>query len=63
MPAHVTRGRMAKISPAVTATARVDIWVPSTTTPAAATPTARALESREPNSVAGNTVNQPCMSR
>ena len=63
MPAHVTRGRMAKISPAVTATVRVDICLPSTTTPAAARPTARALESREANSVAPNTANQPCMSR
>ena len=63
MPAQVTRGRIANTSPAVTATWRVDSCRPSTTTPAAAAPTAIALDSRDMNSVAGNTANQPCISR
>ena len=49
--------------PAVTATVRLEISFPSTTTPAAAKPAANALDSRVANSVAGNTTNQPCISR
>ena len=63
MPAQVTRGSRAKTRPAARATRRVDNCLPSTTTPAAASPTATALDNRDQNSVAGNTANQPCMSR
>ena len=63
MPAHVTLGSTAKARPAVTATVRLEINLPRTTTPAAATPAAIALDSREVNSVAGNTTYQPCISR
>jgi hypothetical protein len=38
IPAQVTRGRIANTRPAVTATARVEICLPSTTAPAAASP-------------------------
>lgn len=63
MPAQVTRGSTANTTPAVTATDRVDSCLPSTTTPAAATPTVSALDNRARNSVAGKTANQPCINR
>jgi hypothetical protein len=52
MPAHLTRGRIAKTMPAQTPTVRVENCLPTTTTPAAAIPTARQLDSRDQNSVA-----------
>jgi hypothetical protein len=63
MPAHVMRGRIAKTTPAQTPTVRVENCLPTTTTPAAAIPTARQLESRDQNSVAGKIANQPCITR
>ena len=63
MPAQVIRGRIANAIPAQTATERVDNCLPSTTTPAAAPPTARQLDSRDQNSVAGKIANQPCMTK
>ena len=62
-PAHVTRGRIAKTMPAQTATVRVENCLATTTTPAAAIPTARQLDSRDQNSVAGKIANQPCIKR
>src|SRR6185369_3815572 len=44
MPAHVMRGRIAKSTPAQTPTVRVENCLPTTTTPAAAIPTARQLD-------------------
>ncbi len=63
MPAHVVRGRIAEKTPEVTATVRDENCLASTTTPAAAPPTARPLGARDQNSVGGKTWNQPCMSR
>src|SRR5271165_4276232 len=63
IPAQVVRGRIANITPEQTATDREENCFASTTTPAAATPTARPLGTRDQNSVAGEKVNQPCMSR
>ena len=63
MPAQVMRGRIVKTTPAQTATVRVENCLPTTTTPAAASPTARQLDSRDQNSVAGKIANQPCMPR
>ena len=51
------------MSPELTATVRDENCLPSTTTPAAAPPTARPLGTRDQNSVGGKSVNQPCMSR
>ncbi len=51
------------MTPAHTAALRDVNCVANTTTPAAATPTATELGSRHQNSVGGNTVNQPCISR
>src|SRR5574340_221798 len=62
-PAHVTRGRIAKMIPAVSATVRVDNNLPRTTTPAAAAPTARLLGARAQNSLRGNRLNHSCIAR
>src|SRR5579884_1399666 len=62
-PAQVTRGRIANIAPAHTAVVRGQNCLVNTTTPAAAAPMARLLGTRDQNSVAGNTVNQPCITR
>lgn len=63
MPAQVILGSIAKRIAAQTETVRLQNWRPSTATPAAAPPIARQLDRRDQNSVAGNTVNQPCMPR
>src|ERR1700722_3130384 len=63
MPAHVERGKTAQMTPEATATVRDENWLPSTTTPAAAPPTARPLGARDQNSVGGKILNQPCISR
>ncbi len=63
MPAHVARGKIAQMIPELRATVRDENCLPSTTTPAAAPPTARPLGTRDQNSVGGKSVNQPCMSR
>ena len=63
IPAHVMRGMIAKTIPAQTDTVRVENCLLTTTTPAAAIPTARQLDSRDQNSVAGKIANQPCMAR
>ncbi len=49
--------------PAQTAVVRGKNCLAKTTTPAAATPTARQLGTRDQNSVGGTRVNQPCISR
>ena len=63
MPAHVVRGKIAQKTPEATATVRDENCLPSTTTPAAAPPTARPLGARDQNSVGGKIWNQPCISR
>ena len=63
MPAHVARGNIAHSTPELTATVRDENCLPNTTTPAAATPTASPLGTRDQIYVGGNTWNQPCMSR
>ncbi len=63
MPAQVILGSIAKMTPAQTDTVRLPNCRPRMTTPPAAPPTARQLENRDQNSVAGKTANQPCMPR
>ncbi len=63
MPAQVVRGKIAHTIPEAIAALRDTNNLLSTTTPAAAPPTARPLGARDQNSVGGKTSNQPCMSR
>src|SRR4030081_339166 len=51
------------MTPEATATVRDENWLPSTTTPAAAPPTARPLGARDQNSVGPKIWNQPRISR
>src|SRR5579875_1313196 len=63
IPAQVARGRIANTTPAHTAVVRGQNCLVKTTTPAAAAPMARQLGTRDQNSVGGNMVNQPCITR
>ena len=63
IPAQVVRGRMAKTTPAHTAVARPVNSLVNTVTPAAATPIATQLGTRDQISVGGNSANQPCIIR
>src|SRR6476646_2568462 len=53
VPAHVALGKIPQTTPELTATVRDENRLPSTTTPAAAAPTARPLGARDQNSVGG----------